>query len=130
MCRNWGTQFFLFDFWVSWISRWMHEVRVGGRINHISEPEFRIYISMGTQHWKRHVYSCIFCSNFQRINNWLQFSIFTIVLLFCLNLLFISTLLKAKGLESKMCQSLDSLALGSNFKKSVLSEREWCSAGW
>ena len=29
-----------------------------GRINHIPEPEFRIYISMGTQHWKRHVYGC------------------------------------------------------------------------
>ena len=45
----------------------MHEVRVEGRINHIPEPEFRIYISMGTQQWKRHVYSCIFCSNFQRL---------------------------------------------------------------
>ena len=54
-------------FWVSWISRWMHEVRVGGRINHISEPEFRIYISMGTQHWKRHVYSCIFAQIFKEI---------------------------------------------------------------
>ena len=56
-----------FYFVCRWFSRWMHEVRVGGRINHIPEPEFRIYISMGTQQWKRHVYSRIFCSNFQRL---------------------------------------------------------------